>query len=451
MTNSTMNFGKILLRTSSPMQIGDPWRSRGESEHDFVDRASRTQVQVVKDPDGNPWIPGPSVAGSMRAHFAADLPPTLAIEDLMGKVGDSDLMHHGGNARSAIASPVRILGTCVGHPAGDGSSGAVVARSQSTAVDRRTGAARNRTLRQEEHLVPGTTITVYVSWSGLTAEADQYIRDRLSCWQPQLGRAKSSGRGRTRLESLHVGTVDLATPAGKRLWLTESGPNLVESVAQEAIPVNETHADATVMRLDWDIRSDLFVGGEVTEEEGRQVHQVVMRDGQPVIPGSTWKGVFRSRAEWILRSIGLQACLEADCGACLTCGIFGWASQDSGSGEIGSQAKVIFSDSIVEGAGSALRTRSAIDRFTGGAADQLLFTSRVVNAGTVTMTIGSKSPLDSEEEQLLWLVVKDLDDGLIGVGSGTKAGRGTLRLRDSTNRDTARRAMISYDEGPADE
>ncbi len=48
--------------------------------------------------------------------------------------------------------------------------------------------------------------------------------------------------------------------------------------------------------------------------------------GPPVVPGTTLKGVFRSRAEFILRSVIGEpaACLPGTCGKCWTCQVFGY-------------------------------------------------------------------------------------------------------------------------------
>ena len=69
-----------------------------------------------------------------------------------------------------------------------------------------------------------------------------------------------------------------------------------------------------------------------------------------------------------------------------------------------------------------------IDRVSGGARDALLFQTEPLTAGRLHLRIDALDEADPWVRNLIWHVVRDIDDGLIGVGSRTTRGLGTLRL-----------------------
>ena len=80
-----------------------------------------------------------------------------------------------------------------------------------------------------------------------------------------------------------------------------------------------------------------------------------------------------------------------------------------------------------------VRPPVAIDRFTGGARDKLLYFDKVLVRGRFTLTLDDLTgPLTPTESALVDAVLQDLDDGLIGVGARTTAGYGTVRITDPT-------------------
>lgn len=87
--------------------------------------------------------------------------------------------------------------------------------------------------------------------------------------------------------------------------------------------------------------------------------------------GSRWKGILRSRVEYIGRSLGLAICGADDeatwdgCGACGGCDVF--SSSATGAGRWAFHAT-----DLSPGAPIRKRQCVAIDRFTGGASDQKL-------------------------------------------------------------------------------
>jgi CRISPR/Cas system CSM-associated protein Csm3 (group 7 of RAMP superfamily) len=106
------------------------------------------------------------------------------------------------------------------------------------------------------------------------------------------------------------------------------------------------------------------------------------------------------------------------------CDLFGSATK---------RGRLAFRDSTITGSQRQTRNHVAIDRISGGARDKLLFTDEVVVAGRISLTITCLGPVAEWQRNLLLHVVRDIHDGLIGVGGGAQRGQGTLRLADASH------------------
>lgn len=158
----------------------------------------------------------------------------------------------------------------------------------------------------------------------------------------------------------------------------------------------------------------------------------------PLLPGTTWKGLLRSRCGYILRSCDRTACLAPaapSCGDCMLCGLFGWTGSGGQAGvPTGCVGRLITHDSVIDGAVTH-RNHVGIDRFTGGARRALLFSDKVVAEGNLSLRVDITNPADRltpAERGLLLHAVRDLHDGLIGVGHATTRGHGSLQLTEDS-------------------
>jgi RAMP superfamily len=288
-----------------------------------------------------------------------------------------------------------------------------------TAINRERGAAAAGPLRFSRLAADGGTLTVYLRHDPgrfpLTGDDLRLI----ASWQPAIGRDRTKGCGRATLTRLRHGPVDPATPEGASTWLSHSGPGLFETVATRDVPcggpAGKPWLEASFAIVDGLLTSDGLPG---------KVARSRRRGGKPLIPGSTWKGIIRARAEYIIRSrYGEQAACQDLVGreTCVTCGIFGHQGQ---------RAKLAFRDSYIEDVPDSppVRTHVGIDRVSGGARDALLFQTEPLTAGQLPLRIDALDDVAPWVRNLIWHVIRDIDDGLIGVGSRSTRGLGTLRL-----------------------
>jgi CRISPR/Cas system CSM-associated protein Csm3 (group 7 of RAMP superfamily) len=361
--------------------------------------------ELLTDASGQPWVPGSSLAGSLRAHLLAE--QAHADERLMGSRPPEDRAA----SERATVSRLWFLGA---EFSADGAGPTETSTTGQTAVDRARGGAVPKSLRVSRVAESGGTLRVYLRYRGELSEHEVGL---IASWSPKIGRDRTRGGGRAALVDLRYGTVNLATDEGMTTWLTHSGPDLVEAVATTPVPV--APSKAKVREFEFTIEDGLLVGGV----KDPQVARTRTRSGLPLIPGSAWKGIVRSRFEFILRSRYGEdaACRDTTgCPVCVVCDVFGSA---------GRRGQLAFADSPVTAAEvSEPRTQVGIDRVTGGARERLLFRTEPVTAGTVWLRIEELAPVEPWVWNVIGHVVRDIDDGLVGVGSRTTRGLGTLRL-----------------------
>ncbi|WP_327706998.1 RAMP superfamily CRISPR-associated protein [Streptomyces decoyicus] len=169
-------------------------------------------------------------------------------------------------------------------------------------------------------------------------------------------------------------------------------------------------------------------------------------EGTPLVPGSTWKGVLRSRVAFILRTTGAGTVCSPEagaatggCAACEVCRAFGWSGGAGEAGDtIGARSLLVFTDSPLADARVRVRHHVPLDRVFGGARDGLLHSEEVVEDGRLTLhvrlTAGHRNGSEPSPviRACLILALIDLAEGRIGLGRGTTRGNGTLTATEPT-------------------
>jgi CRISPR/Cas system CSM-associated protein Csm3 (group 7 of RAMP superfamily) len=452
--------------------------------------------ELLTDRDGRPWVPASSLAGSLRAHLAAcDDADLELMGDRPPDGPEADTIHNDATAQDGNPKPAVLWLLNTRTRAGSDKAARDAAQPlatvvvTSTAVDPRRRAARAKSLRSSRIVDEPSVIELY---GQAYADLTETHLALLASWQPAVGRDRTRGGGNARLHELGYRKYDLAQPADLDAWLIHGGPERFTGLT--AIPISTTR-DNTVIHARWQIVDALHIGtGSI---DSRKIAVTRTRDGRPMVPGSTWKGLFRSRVGYIMRSVWGEnaACVEqVGCGSCALCDLFGSVTR---------RGLISFADSLIDTgqvrpqeeprapipispppgrpstspspltianlarqrqaavampvptlapppdaastSGIPSRIHVAIDRITGGARDKLLFTEEIVTEGTLDLHISALATLTDWQTNLLRHVIRDLDDGLIGVGKGVQRGQGTLRLAPGSTR-----VLAGLDQVPVD-
>lgn len=381
------------------------------------------QVMLDVDPHGRVHLPGTSLAGALR-ELARERHGDGVAADWFGPVLPSA-------EPEAKASRIWVLGS----KRLDDADTYVLS---STRIDRGRGAADGSTLRTEEVLPAGARFEVFLRWDDACDGEVESLASLIARWRPLLGRGVSRGRGRCAVEAVRHGTLRLAEPAHLLRWLTLNGPELARDVAVEPVTVPVGDAAAGLLfRVPVKIDGPWRIGTGIKPDPGSREPLRLLRarpGGPPVVPGTAVKGLLRSRAEFILRSVAgaSAACLSGACGDCWTCQVFGYGGgSDADAQAVGGRAAIRFSDAVVASPAEVIRAHIAIDRFTGGVLDGALYTAEALEGGTFTIEAELLPGPEIESRRaeiaaVLRLVLEDLNDGIIGMGAATTRGYGSV-------------------------
>ncbi|MET7765237.1 RAMP superfamily CRISPR-associated protein [Streptomyces sp. NPDC005393] len=413
----------------------------------------RPDLPVARDAWDRPYLPGTSPAGSLRQQAHR----TGREEALFGNVRPGNGTDAPPSETVAIASPIRLLGTRLDLPQPLEPAQQLEIRRR-TAIDRHRAAAQPKTLHSRELLPPETKILLWLRLDTPSLESpllDELV-DLLATWRPVVGRGRTTGHGQALLTRVLKRSIDLDTADGMRHWLMTGGPALVDDHAtvvydheKDAVP--SLLPELFGQPLQFRITDALHIGsGNVLDRPGHRTGvSAILRDHDnlPIVPGSTWKGVLRARCEFILRSVGLNACSSVGenagpCGDCVLCEAFGWTERTGAHKQappdaepppsVGARGRLVFADTVVRESTVRIRNHVALDRVFGGARDAALYTEETIENGTVTVSIRHDRDIPELARAALLLALDDLAAGRFGIGAGTTRGQGTLTALSAT-------------------
>lgn len=396
-------------------------------------------LALARDGSGRCYLPGTSWAGVLRQFGER-----LFGDDIAAVFGPRP------ESRDPLfASRVVIDDTPI--------DGAPVELRTGVGIDRVTGAAADRIRYDREVMPPGSTVTLRLRYEGPDGDPVDMLRllvAAVRCDGIRVGAGTRRGLGLLSCEMAQERTVDLRSRAA-----------LLDEIAGvlPAIPVQPETAGLETLRirLGWRPERPVVVGGSAPGESADLVPLLTRSaDGSglvPVLPGSAVKGVLRSTAERILRTVlpdldqpgpDFVAGLDGDThGAPVLAALFGSRSRAGAvtvpdvTADVAPVPTEQWADYLAgasnELAWGAERTHVAIDRWTGGAADQQLFTVQETSGVrwpplTVELDLPFLAGALPEEHQrraavvLLGLAVAALIEGTAGLGGGTTRGLGEL-------------------------
>lgn len=177
----------------------------------------------------------------------------------------------------------------------------------------------------------------------------------------------------------------------------------------------------THIRVPLKVRDTIFIRNYLVQNTDVDSKQLDYND-RLIVPGTTWAGAIRHRMFIILYDLGLteeQAKEKNE-------GLFGHVNKDKKSGA----SRIRFRESIDSDKSKFIDIRrTKIDRFTGGACSKALFDERVAVHGDMFLDIYIKDQ-EQWEMGLLILSIYDLMSGMLAIGGETSVGRGLIVAED---------------------
>ncbi len=379
---------------------------------------------------GRPLLTGTSIAGALRAYLreaehgygAAERPHDRA-QQLFGTVRGSE----------SVQSWLLVddaLGEATGIEIRDG-----------VALNPETRTAADKEKYDIELLQAGTTfdlsLELLLSEDNQGADLLQSLAlalHGLEAGEIGLGMRKHRGLGQCRVTEWRVRRYQVTTKEGLLAWLDNDAGNEQRGEKIYALlNLNPLVTDARkVFTLDatFALESSLLIrSGSGTPDGPDMVHLQSYREGEavPVLSGTSLAGAVRARAQRIANTLLSKAKAKV-----LVNGMFGKDIQSSDDKPTGS--RVITHETKVQGNLDLVQSRVKIDRFTGGAYPQALFSEQPLFGGPeseVGVQLELRSP-QAAEIGLLLLVLKDLWTGDLPLGGESSVGRGRLAGREAT-------------------
>jgi len=231
-----------------------------------------------------------------------------------------------------------------------------------------------------------------------------------------------TSRGFGKLECTAIYRSEFSnTPEDLEAWLDFEWAKL-ESLAplEPAKPEKYGRIDAELK-----LNGTLLIRDDYSVAEDEDTAHITS-DGIPVIYGTSWAGAIRGGLARFLKARGFDKCeryLDE---------VFGCDKYDTGTGKRQTAPSRVRVDASYFGEDESGDnrhniTRVKIDRWTGGAVNGALFTTRPQFGGQVTLTVHYPDN-DAAIRELFVLALQALDLGIITVGGETSVGRGVFNV-----------------------
>ena len=488
--NTLVITGKLKTRTA--LHVGS-----GQS-------SSEADALLRRNGAGELFIPGSAVAGSLRA-LATRLAPRLgggvckalqkspetdsacgcAACHLFGDVEpqEENIEESGGRAARLWIYDAKL-----------GSQPPTAIRD-GVGIDRRTGAAaRLEAVKFDLEVLPaGATFNLRLELEDASEEDEQLLAAALAEWQAgrgAMGGRVARGLGAFRLEGLKCQRRNLNDADTLMTFLRSDDPMAGLSMGDDWLTVRLSEARKAIqpklcspwVAQSWvEVQLTLqatgpFLAGDVTMARRSGFDHAPLVEERPVLPGASLRGVVRSQAERIARTLATALATDGDdfrqrCPACspvarprergktvpLECcdslldtlpaeeksklmeqGIepdhLCLACQLFGSARLGS--RLIVEDAplkLKKGTQPKYKVQDflAIDRFTGGGREGAKFDAAVLWRPAFMARLRLENPCDWEFGWLA-LVLRDLAEGWLTVGFGRAKGFGQVTAPDWT-------------------
>lgn len=375
------------------------------------DRDDITDISVLRNKGGQPFIPGTSLAGVLR-HLM-DTWDKGAAKLLFGSSDD-----FGDGLQSSICIDDVLL------------DDAAITVRDGVSIDEYTGVAKDRAKYDYEVVERGAKGTFTMTW-----QLRQKVVDDLPKWKTflddvvkqlaygiRIGAMTSKGFGCVCLENAKIHLYDFSQYDDVKAWLTGKPPKTnYDAAAKERLG-----EQSLVIEADFALKTSLLVRSRNVSaaDSAQSIDVVPMMSGKDyLIPGPSVKGVLRHQAAHILRILGKSPDLLD--------GLMGYARDDGEKQKSRFRVdEVYISPAHVT---AAKQTRNAIDRFTGSTMDSKLFAEKPLwqkdnTHSVVTLRFAIEDCRDWEAGLALFLL-KDLWMGQVALGGDKSIGRGYLTGR----------------------
>ena len=335
-----------------------------------------SDIDIIRDWEGNPFIPGSSITGAIRHHM-----DEILVRDSDGQENEIIRILLGEREKDSKLSLITF------HD--------VFPCDQSYTINIRDGVAIDnikRVAKAEEHakfdyeiIEPGAKfnfkceVIIREKHRNSIPQIKNLIYlilDALKNEKISFGAKTRRGFGKVRLDELKIMALNLPEDAKKWLEFEWNNFTKIEELSNFPRDILTTHNNITKIKANFSIPYSILIRHYTDNPaDPDSVHLTSCR--QAIIPGTSWAGVIRHTIENIGRTIINKSKVEE-----IIDQMFG--------NEKTHASRVYINESIIHGGESISYTRNKVDRFSGGVVDSALFDEKPHYNGNVTLDINIK-------------------------------------------------------------
>ena len=405
---------------------------------------------LLQDADGKPFIPGTSIAGAARSFLAQQRKPWRKYKE--GGEGKALKRFFGGHMQQDLTQSKKNKDTMSALIVSDAIYvSEEVNRSirDGVSIDIKSGTAKTGAKYDVEVLERGTEFELELQCIVRKANDGKKIQQLflalLYAFQQgdiRLGARTRRGYGRGKVESWEIRDLQMNDPQDVMAWLRDDPwfrpkndlDKKLKNYLKNYTPPSDQRRYFRI-EADFKLRTSLLIRS-VSGEPGAPDMAHLQSDGKPVVPGTSFAGVFRHRALLIARTVGFsEEAMEK---------MFGFVREKK-SGDpqqpTSQASRIRIEERLVKRVKPQWQDRVAIDRFTGGSLQSALFNEKpayplslkeLKEKGKKTDRPNIRLRLTLEEPEkaeigLLLLTLRDFWYGHVALGGETSNGRGTLQ------------------------
>ncbi len=385
---------KANLELTTPLCIGS-----GESED--------TNSDIIIDSEGKPYIPASSFSGKLYSELD-NVAMNLSI-------WGSKL-----NQSRVRCSDLTLIGTNFS-----------ISHREGIKIVHQSGLVDDGGLFDYQILEPGISFELQMEFDKVEKDLD--MKPILSNIQYLLlsgmsvGAHTSKGLGLLRVNTLTIHQYNLSEKNHSIAWLLS--PKLPGLDITSQLIHHSTNTNFKIC-ADFSLVNSLIVRTYPHDSSAPDNVQL-MSNGNPIIPGSSLKGVLRARARKILNTLSINPIVVENC----INDLFGYVSDKKDVSIYAIPSRFIVREEVLDADSVSMeqQTRIKIDQFTGGTIKGALLETmpifnKLENKTQKNLTIQLEIKDAHEEDAgLALLLLKDLWTRMLPIGGEKSIGRGVLQ------------------------
>ncbi len=388
------------LELVSPLILGG-----GEDEY--------TDIDLLKDRDGKPFIPGTSIAGVIRHYLD---------ERLRGDYKNLVPILFGKKEKESTQSLISFYDALPAkEPDIQIRDGVELVHETKTAKDNAKYDYEVLEPRQSFQFRCEIVIREkYASEKDGIKTLVYLIIDAMKKEKIALGAKTARGFGLICLHDEKILCLNMTKKEHIRRWIDFSwqdfnGNNGLSDFSKNIPEIPET--EFAEITADFEIQYSILIRTYSSSPDNPDATHLTS-NGKSVVPGTSWNGAIRHAVYHILKQLN-----KPDKYKELTDKLFGYVDKEKNKARA---SKILIRESVIEGGRPFPYSRNKIDRFTGGVVDSALFDEMPHYGGKVRLYIVIKQP-EMWEIGLVLLALKDIGNGIQPIGGDANIGRGMLR------------------------